>query len=193
MSENNKEFEKEYDSFKDVAEFQNNMFNPGHYIGTGKVPPTVSAPGNAAPMAVFCFITSAGIFAFGLWLFFSDARVVSSGLIESPLINKIIVLIIMSAISLFDLLLALGYTRKAKRYRKAKAAIENEETDEAGNDAIWQRTCPKCGKPTTSITQNARIAAIIILSIGTEDITKGLGKWRIIPKRNVNIAVLHIL
>ena len=118
MNENNKDFEKEYDSFKDVAEFQNNMFNPGHYIGTGKVPPTVSAPGNAAPMAVFCFITSAGIFAFGLWLFFSDARVVSSGLIESPLINKIIVLIIMSAISLFDLLLALGYTRKAKRYRK---------------------------------------------------------------------------
>ena len=146
MNENNKDFEKEYDSFKDVAEFQNNMFNPGHYIGTGKVPPTVSAPGNAAPMAVFCFITSAGIFAFGLWLFFSDVRVVSSGLIESPLINKIIVLIIMSVISLFDLLLALGYTRKAKRYRKAKAAIENEETDEAGNDMIMQRTCPKCGK-----------------------------------------------
>lgn len=146
MSENNKEFEKEYDSFKDVAEFQNNMFNPGHYIGTGKVPPTVSAPGNAAPMAVFCFITSVSIFAFGLWLFFSDAWVVSSGLIESPLINKIIVLIIMSAISLFDLLLALGYTRKAKRYRKAKAAIENEETDEVGDDAIWQRTCPECGK-----------------------------------------------
>ena len=111
MNENNKDFEKEYDSFKDVAEFQNNMFNPGHYIGTGKVPPTVSAPGNAAPMAVFCFITSVGIFAFGLWLFFSDAR----------------------------------------------------------------------------------IAAIIILSIGTEDITKGLGKWRIIPKRNANIAVLLIL
>ena len=52
MNENNKDFEKEYDSFKDVAEFQNNMFNPGHYIGTGKVPPTVSAPGNATPIAV---------------------------------------------------------------------------------------------------------------------------------------------
>lgn len=146
MSENNKDFEKEYDSFKDVAEFQNNMFNPGHYIGTGKVPPTVSAPGNAAPMAVFCFITSIGIFAFGLWLFFSDAQVVSSGLIESPLINKIIVLIIMSAISLFDLLLALGYMRKAKRYRRAKAAIENEETDETADNMLLQRTCPNCGK-----------------------------------------------
>lgn len=49
MSENNKDFEKDYDSMKDVIEFQNNMFNPGHYIGTGKVAPTVSAPGNAAP------------------------------------------------------------------------------------------------------------------------------------------------
>ena len=146
MSENNKDFEKEYNSFKDVAEFQNNMFNPGHYIGTGKVAPTVSAPGNAAPMAVFCFITSIGIFAFGLWLFFSDVEVVSSGLIESPLINKIIVLIIMSAISLFDLLLALGYMRKAKRYRRAKAAIENEETDETADNMLLQRTCPKCGK-----------------------------------------------
>ena len=146
MSENNKDFEKDYDSMKDVIEFQNNMFNPGHYIGTGKVPPTVSAPGNAAPMAVFCFITSIGIFAFGLWLFFSDVEVVSSGLIESPLINKIIVLIIMSAISLFDLLLALGYMRKAKRYRRAKAAIENEETDETADNMLLQRTCPKCGK-----------------------------------------------
>ena len=52
---------------------------------------------------------------------------------------------------------------------------------------------PNAEKPTILITLNARIAAIIILSIGTEDITKGLGKWRIIPKRNANIAVLLIL
>ena len=144
MNENNKDFEKEYDSFKDVAEFQNNMFNPGHYIGTGKVPPTVSAPGNATPIAVFSFIASAGFLVFGLWLFFSDARVVSSGLIESPLINKIIVLTMMSVISLFFLLMALGYTRKAKRYYRKKAAIENEETDEAGNDIDYPK-CPDCG------------------------------------------------
>ena len=109
MNENNKDFEKEYDSFKDVAEFQNKMFNPGHYIGTGKVPPTVSAPGNATPIAVFSFIASAGFLVFGLWLFFSDARVVSSGLIESPLINKIIVLTMMSVISLFFLKLHLMF------------------------------------------------------------------------------------
>lgn len=146
MSENNKDFEKEYDSFKDVAEFQNNMFNPGYYIGTGKVPPTVSAPGNATPSAVFCFIATVIFLIFGLWLFFSDAQVVSSGLIESPLINKIIVLIIMWAISAFFLLMALGYTRKAKRYHREKRILENEVTYESGNDTIWQRTCPICGK-----------------------------------------------
>ena len=88
MSEN-KNSDYEYDSFKDVAEFQNNMFNPGHYIGTGKVPPTVSAPGNATPLAIFCFLASVVIFVLGLFLFFSDVNVHSSGLIESPLANKV--------------------------------------------------------------------------------------------------------
>ena len=59
MNKDNNSFEQEYDSLKDVIEFQNNMFNPGHYIGTGKVPPTVSAPGNATPLVIFCFFASA--------------------------------------------------------------------------------------------------------------------------------------
>lgn len=58
MNENNKDYEQEYDSLKDVIEFQNNMYNPGHYIGTGRVPPTVSAPGNATPLAVICFFAA---------------------------------------------------------------------------------------------------------------------------------------
>lgn len=46
----NSGLEPEYDSLRDVIEFQNNMFNPGHYIGTGKVPPVITAPGNAMPL-----------------------------------------------------------------------------------------------------------------------------------------------
>ena len=99
MNKDNDSFEQEYDSLKDVIEFQNNMFNPGHYIGTGKVPPTVSAPGNATLLVIFCFFASAVILIFGLFLFFSDVNVHSSGLIESPLANKIITLIIMLVIS----------------------------------------------------------------------------------------------
>ncbi|MEE0809105.1 MAG: hypothetical protein U0L84_07110 [Acutalibacteraceae bacterium] len=145
MSEN-KNSDYEYDSFKDVAEFQNNMFNPGHYIGTGKVPPTVSAPGNATPLAIFCFLASVVIFVLGLFLFFSDVNVHSSGLIESPLVNKVITLIIMLVISLFFLLLGFGYLKKAKKYYREKTNLKNEETDETVADQIWQRKCPKCNK-----------------------------------------------
>lgn len=66
----NSNFENEHDSLKDVVEFQNNMYNPGHYVGTGKVPPTVSAPGNATPLAVMYFSAAALFCAFGLFLFF---------------------------------------------------------------------------------------------------------------------------
>lgn len=145
MNKDNNAFEQEYDSLKDVTEFQNNMYNPGHYVGTGKVPPTVSAPGNATPLAIMCFFAAILFGVFGLFLFSSDIRITSSGLIESDIANKIIVLIIMLAISLFFLLLGFGYLKKAKRYYKEKNVLETEEVFESGEDQIWQRTCPKCG------------------------------------------------
>ena len=146
MNKDNNSFEQEYDSLKDVIEFQNNTFNPGHYIGTGKVPPTVSAPGNATPLVIFSFFASAIFLAFGLLLFFSDIHITSSGLIESSLANKIIILIIMLVISLFFMFFGFAYLKKAKRFYKEKRALENEVIDETGEDEIWQRTCPKCGK-----------------------------------------------
>ncbi len=146
MNEDNKDRETEYDSLKDVIEFQNNMFNPGHYIGTGKVPPTVTAPGNATPLAVACFLAALIFLAFGLFLFFSDVSVTSSGLIESAMANKIIILIIMLALSLLSLVLGFAYLKKAKKYYKEKNALKNEQIDETAQDEIWQRTCPKCGK-----------------------------------------------
>lgn len=139
MKENNKNFEHEYDSLKDVIEFQNNMFNPGHYIGTGKVPPTVSAPGNAMPLAIVYFFVSALCLAFGLFFAFFK-------LSESPLVSKIIVLITMLGVSLFLLFFGFAYLKKAKKYYRKKAAMDNEQIDETVKDEIWQRTCPKCGE-----------------------------------------------
>lgn len=118
MNENNKDCE-EYDSLKDVIEFQNNMFNPGHYVGTGKVQPTLSAPGNATPWAVVSFFAAVLYLALGLFLFFSDANV-TFGLIESDMANKIIVLIMMLVISLFSLILGFAYLKKAKNYYRKK-------------------------------------------------------------------------
>lgn len=146
MSKNNNDFEQEYDSLKDVIDFQNNMFNPGHYIGTGRVPPTVSAPGNATPLAIAYFLAFVLFLTFGLFLFFSDVNVTSLGLIESAMANKIIALIIMLGISLFCLFMGFAYLKKAKRYYRGKAAMENKGIDETVEDKLWQRTCPKCGQ-----------------------------------------------
>ena len=146
MNEKYNDFKNEYDSLKDVAEYQRNMYNPGHYVGTGRVSPLVSAPGNATPWAVISFIAAAAFLAFGLFLFFSDARVIdSSGLVKDDFTNKIIALIIMLAISAFALILGFAYVRKAKRYYKMKAQIKSEPKAE-GQDKLWQRKCPKCEK-----------------------------------------------
>ena len=146
MNEDNKDRETEYDSLKDVIEYQNNMFNPGYYVGTGKVPPIVSAPGNAMPLAVICFFTAVIFLALGLFLLFSDVSVASFGLIKSDIANKIIVLIMMLGISLIFLVFGFVYFNKAKKYYREKAALEKEQIDEKVHDEIWQRTCPKCGK-----------------------------------------------
>ena len=138
--------QNEYDSLNDVIEFQNNQFNPGYYIGTGKVPPTVSAPGNATPLAVVYFLSGLLILAFGLFLFFSDVAVTSAGFIESPLRNKILVLTFFAVLSLLCFILGFVYLKKAKRFYKEKKAMNSEPADETAVDEIWQRTCPSCGK-----------------------------------------------
>lgn len=141
MSGNGAKHESKYDSYKDVVEFQNNALNPGHYVGTGRVPPTVSAPGNATPLAVACFLAF-GLFLFlGLCLFFSDVNFTSSGLIQSDSANRIVTLVIFVGISLFFLFFGFLYIKKAKTYYHSKKKQRDEVTD----DELWQLTCPKCG------------------------------------------------
>ena len=144
MNENDKEFEQGYDSLKDVTEFQNNMFNPGHYVGTGKVPPTVSAPGNATPLAVLCYFAAVLIGSFGLFLFFSDVRVTGFG--DSEISNKSIALAGMLVIAAFFLYFGIIYTKKAIKYYKAKREMDSEPVDNTAEDEIIKRTCPDCGK-----------------------------------------------
>ena len=132
---------EEYDSLKDVVEFQKHSLNPGHYIGTGRVPPTVSAPGNAMPLVIFHFLASAFFLVLGLCLFFSDVTVTSSGLIESDAVNKVIALIIFAGISFLFAFFGFAYLRKAQTRKRAKKA----QKDDVEEDEAWQLTCPKCG------------------------------------------------
>lgn len=103
-----------YDSFKNVTEFQNNMYNPGHYIGTGRVPPTVSAPGNALPMAIFSFFAALVLATLSGWLFFSDVSVIVPFL-KSELAKKILASLTMLLISAFFVYLGVAYLKKAKK------------------------------------------------------------------------------
>lgn len=77
---------------------------------------------------------------------FSDAEIVFLDFIKSEQADKIIILILMSLVSLFFVYLGFVYLKKAKKYYKSKAKMENEITDETVRDELWQRTCPKCGK-----------------------------------------------
>ena len=140
----NKDLEKEYGHIDDIVDYQGNMYNPGHYVGTGRVPPTLSAPGNATPLAVLYFFASVLFAALGFFLFFSDVRVTGFG--DSDILNKSIALVVMLGIAAFFVFLGIVYTKKAIKYYRAKQAMEREPIDNTAEDEIIKRTCPECGK-----------------------------------------------
>lgn len=137
----NSGLEPEYDSLRDVIEFQNNMFNPGHYIGTGKVPPVITAPGNAMPLAVAYFSFSALCFIIGI---FQLIDLISNN--ATPHRDKIILLSVLFVAGLLLLRFGFAYLKKALKYRKAKKELEQELVDTTRTDKLWQRTCPNCGQ-----------------------------------------------
>jgi len=57
----------EKDYLDELQEWQENQFNPGHYIGNGKIPPYIKANGNPGLMAIVYYIGS--IIAFGAGAF----------------------------------------------------------------------------------------------------------------------------
>ncbi len=141
MDQNNYEFEQEHNSLKEVDEFQKNMYNPGYYVGTGKVPPTISGTGNTLLGAIIGFLGAGICVLFGLFLLFSRG-----GLSGSDAKDKIMVLSILLVSAVVFLRFGWVYWKKSKKYRQEKIALKKEPIDQVVEDKIWQRTCPKCGK-----------------------------------------------
>ena len=110
--------ENEQNSLKELSEYQNNMFNPGYYIGTGKVPPIVSATGNPLPLAIGHFATAILMLAFGLRLVFGDDSITPE--IKPAIICKLAVAIVFLGLTSFCVLLGFRYVKKAKKYYKEK-------------------------------------------------------------------------
>lgn len=127
MSRSKKNANDPTQSVEDVAEIQKHITDPGYYIGTGRIPPHVSAPGNPKPLGVLYLLASAFFFGLGILLMFSDVRVASSGLIESDLANKIIMVVILAVIALFCLIMGLAYFRKAKKRTKNRRSSKRKK------------------------------------------------------------------
>ncbi len=146
MDQNNSDFEQEHSSLKEVDEFQKNMYNPGHYVGTGKVPPTISGTGNTLPGAIVGFLGAGICVLFSLLFLFSKDGLLAEGLSGSDAKDKIMVLSILLVSAVGSFRFGWVYWKKSKKYRQEKIALKNEPLDTAVEDKIWQRTCPKCGK-----------------------------------------------
>ena len=112
----------------------------------GELPPTEPAARNSMAFAIFAFVAAAFILAFGLILLFCDIDVHTGGLIESPIVNKLIAFGTMLAISSLGLFFGISCLKETIKYYKDKKAMESETVDETVKDEIWKRTCPNCGE-----------------------------------------------
>ena len=101
---------------------------------------------NATPFAVASFVAAAFLLALGFIFLFSDIDVTTGGLIESPIVNKLIASATMAAIALLFLFFGFHCLKEAKKYYKDKKAMKSEEVDQNVKDEIWKRTCPNCGE-----------------------------------------------
>ena len=122
--------EQDHDYIKDMVEHQKNQLNPGYYVGTGRIPPLVRAPGNALPLAIFTLIQAIGLAAFYFLAFF-DSDIISK---NSSLLSDFIVTTIFFIIAvLLSLWFSIICFRKAKLQRLRKKqleALDLEDTDE---------------------------------------------------------------
>lgn len=135
-------------SIGDFVEYQKNQFNPGYYIGTGKLPPSVKANGNALPLAIVYIILSVSFLVFYVLILASGEDILQK-IFSSDIANKIFYTLVFLAIEAFFVRLSIVYSKKAASYFRKKREIEADESIDDGYDAqlkLMKRTCPNCGK-----------------------------------------------
>ena len=145
--------QEEQNHIEEMIEYQNHQFDPGYYVGSGKIPPAIKASGNAMPLAIWMFIQAAGSFPFYCFLikilFLSNSPysevTFTAG---SPLFNFIVITVVFLFITLLSIRFGIIYLKKAMLYRSRKKQFEKLDTldDIEGENHIEQRICPECGK-----------------------------------------------
>ncbi|QAT49944.1 hypothetical protein EQM14_09250 [Caproiciproducens sp. NJN-50] len=145
--------QEEQNYIEEMIENQNNQFNPGYYVGTGKIPPAIKASGNAMPLAIWMFIQAAGLIIFYCFLikflFLSNTPYFVVSFVDgSPLFNFIVITVVFLVATSVCIWFGIVYLKKAKLYRFKKKQLEKLDSSDniKGGNQIAQRTCPECGK-----------------------------------------------
>ena len=88
--------------------------------------PDFTGQGNAMPMAITSFFLAAVFLTFGFILLFGEIEVTSSGLVESPMVNKVIAFVIMLLIALFLIVVGFGFFKTTRFWHKFKKRIKKQ-------------------------------------------------------------------
>lgn len=146
----------EQNYIEEMIEYQNNQFNPGYYVGTGKIHPAIKASGNAMPLAIWMFIQATGLIIFYCFLikflFFHtntpNSMVTITFTDGSPLFNFIVITVVFLVVTFVCIWFGIIYLKKAKLYRFQKKQLEKSGSLDniKGGNHIAKRTCPECGE-----------------------------------------------
>ena len=88
--------------------------------------PDLTGQGNAMPMAITSFFIAVVFLTFGFILLFGEIEVTSSGLVESPIVNKVIAFVIMLLIALFLIVVGFGFFKTTRFWHKFKKRIKKQ-------------------------------------------------------------------
>lgn len=148
----NENSEKDY--IEEMIEDQNNQFNPGYYIGTGRVRPYIKASGNAMPLAIMQFFYAAVsivIYFIYIRFVFLNNDTFTTAFSDKARLQKFIAATAVFLAALLSFLRSgTVYLRKAKLYRLKKKQLDEEDAlnniNQDDEIQIAKRTCPVCGK-----------------------------------------------
>jgi hypothetical protein len=97
----------------DLQEWQENQFNPGYYVGNGKIPPYIKAEGNPILASIPFFVGGLGMFAgFVLLIIFRKNCFLDPSDYSTQIIAYVFALIITFCFSALFILAGINYIRK---------------------------------------------------------------------------------
>lgn len=93
-----------------LTEWQNNQYNPGHYVGNGKITPFVKAKGNLHLAKIFYLIMGSCVFIYASFLLYQY--------VFGKLSIDLFTILLSYGVSILFILVGWGYHRKEKTLKR---------------------------------------------------------------------------